>query len=51
MARLPRIVVPGQALTYGQSITDACISWEQSEPLLAELASAVAKRRAKRNST
>ena len=32
-------------LTYGQSITDACISWEDSEPLLRELAAAVQKRR------
>ena len=38
-------VVPGQTLTYGQSITDACISWEDTEPLLATLASAVAERR------
>ena len=35
----------GQELTYGQSITDACISWEDSEPLLQELAEAVRKRR------
>lgn len=38
-------VVAGQALEYGKSITDACISWEQSEPLLRELARAVASRR------
>ena len=43
-------VVAGKALTYGQSITDACISWQQSEPLLAELAQAVAQRRVKINS-
>ncbi|MDH5447110.1 MAG: 3-deoxy-7-phosphoheptulonate synthase AroG, partial [Gammaproteobacteria bacterium] len=30
-------VVPGKALEYGLSITDACISWEQSQPLLDEL--------------
>jgi 3-deoxy-7-phosphoheptulonate synthase len=34
-----------QELTYGQSITDACISWEDSEPLLRVLAKAVRKRR------
>jgi 3-deoxy-7-phosphoheptulonate synthase len=26
---------------YGQSITDACISWEQTVPLLEQLARAV----------
>jgi len=31
--------------TYGQSITDACISWEQTEPILEELAAAVRSRR------
>ncbi|MCG8429464.1 MAG: 3-deoxy-7-phosphoheptulonate synthase AroG [Chromatiales bacterium] len=34
-----------QELVYGQSITDACIAWEDSEPLLHELAEAVEKRR------
>jgi 3-deoxy-7-phosphoheptulonate synthase len=38
-------VVAGQALTYGQSITDACISWEDTESLLQELATAVCLRR------
>jgi 3-deoxy-7-phosphoheptulonate synthase len=32
--------VPGQAAIYGQSITDACISLEQTEPLLETLAKA-----------
>ncbi len=32
-------------LTYGQSITDACISWDETEPLLLELAAAVRQRR------
>ncbi len=32
-------------LTYGQSITDACISWEDTEPMLEKLAVAVQKRR------
>ncbi|MCW8982914.1 MAG: 3-deoxy-7-phosphoheptulonate synthase AroG [Gammaproteobacteria bacterium] len=34
-----------QELIYGQSITDACISWDDSVPLLNELAEAVRKRR------
>ncbi len=34
-------------LVYGQSITDACIGWETTEPILNELAVAVQKRRAK----
>jgi 3-deoxy-7-phosphoheptulonate synthase len=34
-------MVEGQALTYGQSITDACIGWEDTEVLLKELAAAV----------
>jgi 3-deoxy-7-phosphoheptulonate synthase len=34
---------PGQA-TYGQSITDACISFEQTEPILERLATAQLKR-------
>jgi len=38
-------VVPGKALTYGQSITDACINWETTELLLKELADAVKRRR------
>lgn len=32
-------------LVYGQSITDACMAWENSEPLLRELAAAVRQRR------
>lgn len=35
----------GQELTYGQSITDACINWEDTLPLLDHLASAVQQRR------
>ena len=38
-------VVEGQPLTYGQSITDACISWEDTEPLLRDLAKASHQRR------
>lgn len=32
-------------LKYGVSITDACIGWEDTEIVLAELAAAVQKRR------
>jgi 3-deoxy-7-phosphoheptulonate synthase len=32
--------VPGQPAVYGQSITDACISLEQTEPILEQLAKA-----------
>lgn len=38
-------VTAAKPLKYGQSITDACISWEQSLPLLDELAQAVRQRR------
>ena len=33
------------SLVYGQSITDACISWETTVPVLEELAQAVRSRR------
>jgi 3-deoxy-7-phosphoheptulonate synthase len=39
-------LAPGKPLVYGQSITDACISWEDSVPLLEGLADAVRRRRA-----
>ncbi|HMG84730.1 MAG TPA: 3-deoxy-7-phosphoheptulonate synthase, partial [Terracidiphilus sp.] len=38
-------LVPGQPLVYGQSITDACIDWNQTYPLLKELAAAARTRR------
>ncbi len=38
---------PGQELTYGQSITDACVSWTTTEAMLDELAAAVRERRSK----
>ena len=38
-------IKPGTPLTYGQSITDACINWADTETLLATLAAGVAKRR------
>lgn len=37
-------VVSGQPLTYGQSITDPCLGWEDSEAVLAQLADAVDSR-------
>jgi 3-deoxy-7-phosphoheptulonate synthase len=39
-------VVPGAALTYGQSITDGCIDFATTERVLDQLACAVAARRA-----
>jgi 3-deoxy-7-phosphoheptulonate synthase len=43
-----KIPAEGKAgLKYGVSITDACIGWEDTETVLAELASAVAARREK----
>ncbi|MGO9443817.1 MAG: 3-deoxy-7-phosphoheptulonate synthase [Thiobacillaceae bacterium] len=36
---------PGVALTYGQSVTDACLGWDTTVPLLQELAAAVRARR------
>jgi 3-deoxy-7-phosphoheptulonate synthase len=38
-------LVDGKALVYGQSITDACIDWAETEGLLRELALAVRVRR------
>jgi 3-deoxy-7-phosphoheptulonate synthase len=38
-------VIPGKPLTYGQSITDACIGWENTVELLNVLARAVLERR------
>ncbi|GAA5187627.1 3-deoxy-7-phosphoheptulonate synthase [Ferrimonas gelatinilytica] len=38
-------VVPGKSLTFGQSITDACLNWEDSEALLRKLAKASRARR------
>ena len=38
---------PGCALTYGQSITDACIGWDDTESLLTTLADAVKACRSK----
>lgn len=38
-------IQPGKELNYGQSITDACINWEDSEKLLHTLADAVKQAR------
>jgi len=38
-------VRPGEPLTYGQSITDACIAWDETTPVLKGLAEAVRERR------
>ena len=49
---LESFLVPGRQniedvpLTYGQSVTDACVGWETTEELLTELAAAVQARRA-----
>jgi 3-deoxy-7-phosphoheptulonate synthase len=40
-------LIPGRELVYGQSITDACIGWDETRTLLAELACAVRTGRAK----
>ena len=40
-------LVPGKALVYGQSITDACVGWEDSRNLIDALADAVRQRRLK----
>jgi 3-deoxy-7-phosphoheptulonate synthase len=41
-------IVSGQKLTYGQSVTDACINWDMTTPVLDGLAAAVRARRARR---
>jgi 3-deoxy-7-phosphoheptulonate synthase len=38
-------LVPGKPLHWGVSITDACLGWAQTEPVLRELAAAVRGRR------
>lgn len=38
-------LVDGQALTYGQSITDGCIGWDDTEVVVERLAKAVQERR------
>jgi 3-deoxy-7-phosphoheptulonate synthase len=43
-------LVPGKELVYGQSITDACVGWEDSHGILNTLADAVRQRRLKAES-
>jgi len=38
-------IVPGRPLVYGQSVTDACLAWEESVPLVEQLATDVQRRR------
>lgn len=38
-------LVTGQQLTFGQSVTDACVGWEDSVTMLENLAESVGKRR------
>jgi len=40
-------VVEGKPLTYGQSITDACLGWEDTQPLLDHFADAIRARRSR----
>jgi 3-deoxy-7-phosphoheptulonate synthase len=40
-------LVPGRELHYGQSITDACLGWADTEKLLEQLAEDVRRRRAR----
>jgi len=39
-------LIPGRELVYGQSITDACMGWDETRVLLGELAQAVRAGRA-----
>ena len=38
-------IVPDKPLTYGQSVTDACVGWKDTVSMLENLAKAVRKRR------
>ena len=40
-------LIPGQELTYGQSITDGCIGWDTTVEALEKLADSVAARQAR----
>ncbi len=42
-------IVSGKPPVYGQSVTDACIGWDETLPLLHELAQAVRHRRQQRH--
>ncbi|KAF1029882.1 MAG: Phospho-2-dehydro-3-deoxyheptonate aldolase, Phe-sensitive [Burkholderia plantarii] len=43
-------LLPGNPLTYGQSVTDACIGWDESVTLIEQLAQSVRARRVARGS-
>jgi 3-deoxy-7-phosphoheptulonate synthase len=38
-------LIAGRPLVYGQSITDGCLGWESSVPILERLSAAVVHRR------
>ncbi len=38
-------LVPGQTLVHGQSITDACLGWDDSAKVMHQLAEQVRQRR------
>jgi len=40
-------VVPGRELVFGQSVTDACLGWDDTRSLLGDLAEAVRQRRSR----
>lgn len=40
-----QFLIPGVELRYGQSITDSCLSWDETLPLLEQLAEGVVTRR------
>ena len=44
-------LVPGQPLVYGQSITDACLGWNDSVDLLESLAEQVRRRRSRNSAS
>jgi len=44
-------IVPGQVLRVGVSVTDACIGFEQTVPVLQGLAAAVRARRVRGSAT
>jgi 3-deoxy-7-phosphoheptulonate synthase len=40
-------LIPGKDLVYGQSITDACIDWDETRIALEELASSIRSARSR----
>jgi len=41
-------IISGKPMTYGKSITDGCIGWEETERILAKLSQAIKKKKAQR---